>query len=453
MTTAPVSARNRWSFAIGTLGRDMVYTLMAVFLLVYLTEVLRLPNETLAWVNGILLAARLFDAFTDLLMGTIVDNTRTRWGPYKPWILFGALTSGIMTVLLFTDPGQRGAGYIAFFTVVYLLWGLAFTTNDIPYWSLLPALSLDQRERERIGALAKVFATIGLFSVVVAILPVTAMLGGDARAWTLFAVGLVTVLWLGQLVTLIGVREPRLAADQRRTTLREMVRAVVRNDQLLWTAVAMTLFMTGYNTTTSFGVYFFKYAFRDEGMYVPFAAVLGVGQLVGFGVYPLVRRRLDRARTYTLAIALVALGYVVFFFSPMDIVPIGVAGLLLFVGQSFLVALMLGFFTDCIDYGHWKLGRRNTAVTFALQPFINKVGGALGTAVVGATLIQTGINGAPSPDAVSPGGITVMRLMMMAFPLVLILLSYAIYRWKYRIDESFHAGIVADLRERGELAG
>lgn len=449
----PSGTRNRWTFAIGTLGRDMVYSLMALFLIVYLTEVLRLPNETLAWVNGILLAARLFDAFTDILMGSIVDNTRSRWGAYKPWILFGAFTSGVITIVLFSDPGQRGWGYIAFFTVVYLLWGLAFTTNDIPYWSLLPALSLDQRERERIGALAKVFATIGLFSTVVGVLPLTNALGGDARAWTVFAAIVVGIMWLGQLVTLLGVREPQLAVPQQPTSLREMVQAVARNDQLLWTAVTMTLFMTGYNTTTTFGVYFFKYAYRDEGMYVPFAAVLGVAQLLGFALYPLIRRRLNRMRTFTLAIGLVALGYVVFYFSPMDIVPIGVAGLLLFVGQAFLVALMLGFFTDCIDYGHWKLGRRNTAVTFALQPFINKVGGALGTAVVGATLIQTGINGAPSVDAVPAGGITVMRLMMMAFPLVLIVMSYLIYRWRYRIDEAFHARIIADLRERGDLVG
>lgn len=452
VTQPTLTRRNRWSFAVGTLGRDMVYSMMALFLIVFLTEVLRLPNETLAWVNGILLAARLFDAVMDIFMGSVVDNTRTRWGHYKPWIAFGAVASGLLTVVLFADFGVRGAGYVVLFAVVYLAWGLAFTTNDIPYWSLLPALTLDQSEREAAGSLAKVFATIGLFTTVVAILPVTGALGGDARAWTLFASGVVAVMWLGQAVTLVGVREPKLAVEQERTTVREVVRAVVRNDQLLWTSVAMTLFMTGYNTTTSFGVYFFKYAYRDAGMYVPFAAVLGVAQLLGFALFPLMRRHLNRMRAYTLAIALVSLGYVVFFFSPMDIVPIGVAGLLLFVGQAFLVALMLGFFTDCVDYGHWKLGRRNNAVTFALQPFINKVGGALATAVVGATLIQTGINGARTPDDVSSEGLLGMRLMMMAFPLALILASYLIYRAKYRIDEGFHARILGDLRKRGQLA-
>ena len=451
MDTA-TTRRNRWSFAIGTVGRDMVYSLMALFLIVYLTEVLDLDDVTLWWVNGILLAARIFDAFTDIVMGGIIDNTRTRWGQYKPWIVAGMLLTALITILLFTDLGVRGPGYVALFTVIYVAWGLAWTMNDIGYWSMLPALTLDQRERERLGALAKVFATIGLFTVVVAIIPVTGMLGGDARAWQLFTIGAIVVMVLGQLVTLFGVKEPARTGPVQRTTVAEIVQAVGRNDQLLWTAAAMILFLVGYNTTTSFGVYFFKYAFRDEGMYSPFAAILGVAQLLGFVLFPILRKRMSRKSLFTLAMALVGLGYVIFFFSPMDIVPIGIAGLLLFVGAAFVIVLMIAFLTDCIEYGQWKLGRRNGAVTFALQPFINKVGGAVGTAIVGATLIMTGINAARTPDDVTEGGLLGMRLMMMGFPMALMLASYLIYLRFYKIDEAFHARIVADLRARGQVA-
>lgn len=449
--SSTVSRRNRWSFAVGTLGRDMVYTLMSMFLIVFLTEVLDLSDATMWWVNGLLLAARLFDAVTDIIMGAIVDNTTSRWGHYKPWIAGGAAVSAIITVLLFTDVGLRGPGFIALFTVVYLLWGLAWTANDIPYWSLLPAMTLDPIERERIGALAKVFATIGLFAVVVAILPVTAALGGDAQAWTIFTVVIVVIMLVGQCVTLFGVREPGLVVEQERTTMKEIASVVFRNDQLLWTAVSMVLFMTGYVTTTSFGVYFFKYAYGDEGMYSPFAAVLGVGQLLGFALFPTVRKFLDRRTLFTVAFALMAVGYVVFFFSPMNIIPIAIAGLLLFIGQSFVVVLMLVFISDCIDYGHWKLGRRNGAVTFALQPFINKVGGALATAIVGATVILTGINSAQGPADVSAAGLLGMKSMMLVFPLILVGLAYVVNRAKYKIDDAFHAKIIADLRARGEL--
>jgi melibiose permease/lactose/raffinose/galactose permease len=115
------------------------------------------------------------------------------------------------------------------------------------------------------------------------------------------------------------------------------------------------------------------------------------------------------------------------------------------------VILILMFITDCIEYGHWKLGRRNTSVTFSLQPFVNKVSGALATAVVGATIVVTGINNARTPADVTPAGVLGMRVMMIVFPVVLIVVSYLVYRSRYRIDETFHARIVADLRERGEL--
>ncbi len=448
---ARVETRNKWAFAVGTLGRDMVYTLTSMFLIVFLTEVLRLSNSDLAWASALLLAARLFDAVMDVVMGSVVDNTRSRWGQYKPWITIGAITSSVFTIMLFTDFGIRGAGFVALFAVVYLLWGLAWTTNDIPYWSMLPALTLDQKKRESIGALAKVFSTLGLFSVVVAIIPVTNALGGGAPAWTLFAVILTAIMLLGQSITLFGVREPHLTVEQERTTLGEIASVVFKNDQLLWAAISMVLFMTGYITTTSFGVYFFKYAYRNEAMYSPFAAILGVGQLVGFLTFPFFAARFPRRTLYSAATLVIVVGYVTFYFSPMDMIWIGISGLLLFLGQSFVVMLMLMFITDTIEYGQWKLGRRNGAVTFALQPFINKVGGALSTAIVAATLIVTGINGAVTPADVTESGLLGMKLMMLAFPLLLIVIGYLIYLWKYRIDEGFYTRVVADLRARGQL--
>ncbi len=364
------------------------------------------------------------------------------------------LASAVATILLFTDLGLRDTSFVIGFAGIYLLWSLAWTANDIPYWSLLPALSLDQKQRERIGALAKVFATVGLFTVVVSIIPVTTALTGTIGAkpaWFWFTVVICVVMVAAQLITLIGVQEPAIVVEQERTGLREIASVVFKNDQLLWTAISMVLFMTGYVTTTSFGVYFFKYAYRDEGMYAPFAAILGVAQLAGYALFPLASKRFERRTLYTVATATIVAGYLIFFFSPMNMIWIGLSGLLLFMGQSFVTLLMLVFITDTIEYGQWKLGRRNGAVTFALQPFINKVGAALGSQIVGVTVIVTGINAARTPDDVTPQGLLVMKLAMLVLPLVLIVAGYLIYRWKYRIDSDFFGRIIADLKSRGEL--
>jgi melibiose permease/lactose/raffinose/galactose permease len=448
----PISdRRNKWTFGVGTIGRDMVYTLVSMFLVVYLTEVVNLPDDQLAWATGLILAARLFDAVADIVMGSIVDNTQSRFGHYKPWIAGGAIASATITTLLFTNLHLTGSAFVAVFALLYLLWSLSWTANDIPYWSLLPALTIDQKQRESFGSLAKIFATIGLFTVVVAIIPVTNALGGDIRAWTMFTIAVVVVMLLGQSVTLFGVREPNIAVPEERTTLKELAGVVFHNDQLLWTAIAMVLFMTGYVTTTSFGVYFFKYVYRDENMYSPFAAVLGVAQLIGYVTFPILARRMKRRTLYTLATALILAGYVVFFFSPMNMIPIGVAGLLLFVGQAWVTLLMLVFLTDTIEYGQWKLGRRNVAVTFALQPFINKVGAALATQVVAVAVIVSGVNRAVTPGDVTPSGLLIIKIAMLVVPPLLIIVGYLIYRTKYRIDEAMYASLVADLKERGQL--
>jgi len=448
----PISdRRNKWAFGVGTVGRDMVYTLVSMFLVVYLTEVVNLPDDQLWWATTLILAARLFDAVADIVMGAIVDNTRTRFGHYKPWIAGGALASAIITTLLFTNLHLSGVAFVAVFALLYLLWSLSWTANDIPYWSLLPALTLDQKQRESFGSLAKIFATIGLFTVVVAIVPVTKALGGDVRAWTMFTIAVVVVMLLGQSVTLFGVREPNIVVENERTTLKEIAGVVFHNDQLLWTAIAMVLFMTGYVTTTTFGVYFFKYVYRNEDMFSPFAAVLGVAQLIGYATFPILAKRMKRRTLYTLATALILAGYVVFFFSPMNMIPIGIAGLLLFVGQSWVTLLMLVFLTDTIEYGQWKLGRRNVAVTFALQPFINKVGAALATQIVSVTVIISGVNAAASPDDVTANGLLIIKIAMLVVPPILIIVGYLIYRAKYRIDEAVYATLVSDLKERGQL--
>jgi len=450
------SVRNRYFFGLGTIGRDMVYTLVSMYLIFYLSDVLKLSNTSLWWITSIMLAARIFDAVNDPVMGVIVDNTSTKYGKFKPWIVIGALLSAVFTILLFTDFGLTGSGFILFFAFVYLFWGISFTANDISYWSMMPSLSMDQGEREKIGAFARICANIGLFATVVGVIPATTALGNALGSRTegffLFAVIIAVVLILGQAVTIFGVREPRgVFLKRERTTLKGMVEAIFRNDQLLYTAISMALFMIGYVTTTSFGLYFFKYAYGDEGMYSIFALVLGVSQLAALLIFPLFSRRFSRRTLYSAATVLVVAGYVIFFFSPMNMLYIGTAGILLFLGQAFIQLLMLMFLADTIEYGQLKLGRRNESITFALQPFINKIGGAIASGIVGATVIISGINDAETAADVTPEGLLIMKTAMLALPLIFILAGYFIYRSRYKIDKTLYEDILRQLEERGDI--
>lgn len=451
--------RNRFTFGFGTIGRDMVYTMISMFLIVYLTEVVDLSDATLWAVSIIMLAARIFDALNDPVMGVIVDNTHTRWGKFKPWILLGAITSGIFTILLFTDFGVSETGFIVLFSFFYLLWGMTFTTNDISYWSMMPSLTTDQKEREIIGAIARIFANVGLFAVVALNGSITKILSGVPQDGTatkqgffLFTIILVIIMWLGQSVTLFGVKERRgIYKPEPHTSLKGMLTALFKNDQLLFTAISMVLFMIGYTTTATFGKYFFIYAFKNESMYDIFAVVLGVSQILALIVFPLFSRHYSRKALYRFAIIMVLAGYILFFFSPMDMIPIGIAGLLLFFGQAFIQLLMLMFLADSIEYGQWKLGKRNESVTFAVQPFINKSSAAISGFIVSATLIISGINSVPNPEAVTSDGLMMLKLAMFVLPLICIIAGYFVYFFKFKIDKNFYDKILSDLKQRGDI--
>lgn len=460
--------RNKYCFGLGTVGRDGVYTLVSMYLITYLTEVVGLSNANLAAIGTLMVIFRVFDALNDPVMGTIVDNTSTRWGKFKPWIIFGTITAGILTILLFSDFGLQDGQYVLYFAVVYLLWGMSYTTNDISYWSLMPAISKDQKVREGVGAIARICANVGMFSVVVLYTMVPDLFGlPPKKSYFLFTVILVVIMWAFQSITVLGVQEDRSELKhQEHTSLKGMLKALTRNDQLMVTALAMALFMIGYCTTTSFGVYYFKYAYKNEGTYMVFAAVLGVAQLTALSVFPLFSKRFTRKQLYTGAMLAVVAAYILFFFSFEQLPLIVLAGLVLFFAQAFIQLLMLLFLADAVEYGQWKLGKRNESVSFAVQPFINKLGGAVGTGVVTVTLIISGINpvsqkitqleaagaGAAEIDAliqsVTGAPIWIMKAAMMLLPLACIVAGFWIYQKKFIIDETFYAAILADLKAR-----
>ena len=445
---------NRWTFGLGTVGRDMVYTMISMYLMFYLTDVLQLSDDVLWWVTGIIMAARVFDAFNDPFMGVIVDNTHTKYGKFKPWICIGAVLVSILTVLLFSNFGLSGSAFIIVFGIIYVLWGIAYTMNDISYWSMLPTLSQDQREREEIGSVSRICASIGLFAVVTLIVPVTEAIGGAVgslqKGYFILSIILVVIMLAFLCFTVFGVKEPMIGnKKEEHTSVKELVRIIFKNDQLLVTALAMALFMIGYSTTTSFGLYYFKYVYGDEGMYSIFALILGVSQIFALSIFPVLGKRYPRKKLYAFSTALVVTGYLIFFFAPTNtMLFIGIAGLILFVGQAFIQVMTLMFLTDSVEYGEWKFGKRNDSVTFSLQPFINKMGGAIASGVVGAIVIVSGMSQAQSAADMTASGIFILKMAMMVFPLICIVIGFLVYRSKYILDEEMYGKIVRELGER-----
>ncbi|MDY3195334.1 MAG: glycoside-pentoside-hexuronide (GPH):cation symporter [Paracholeplasma sp.] len=445
--------QNVLSFGIGTLGRDMVYTLISMYLTFYLTDVLDLTNQSLGVFTVLIVVVRVFDAFNDPFMGVVVDNTKTRWGKFKPWILIGLIGSAIATLFIFFPIKPDGLLLYVSFFVAYLFWEIFYTMNDIAYWSMMPALSNESKEKEKIGASARIFANIGLFFVVGSIVPLTNLFSrlfddNLILGYFMFALLVVWVMVIFQLVTLYYVKEKNTYKIREKTKVKEMFYILFKNDQLMITALAMTMFMTGYMITTSFGLHYFKYVMNNEGLYSIFGVILGVSQIIALGSFSYFSKRFSRKQLYRYSTFLVIIGYLLFYFLPTNIIYVGLAALLLFFGQGYLQLLILVFLSDTVEYGHYKLKRRNESVSFSVQPFINKLSGAIASGVVLVTAILSGINEATSASEVRTEGILLIKTMMLIIPLILIIFSFLIYVKFYKIDEPFYRKIVSTIEER-----
>ena len=459
--------RNKICFGLGTVGRDALYSLVSMYLLVHLTDVVGFSDGGLAVIGIMLTLFGIFDAVIDPFVGAIVDSTKTKWGKFKPWILVGMIGTGVLSVLMFHNFRMGETAHIILLGVTYLLFSIFFSLNDIAYWSLMPAISKDQKVREGVGAFARICANVGMFSMVLIYLNVPSMFSflnmSDRDVYFIFAIITVLIMWAFQSVTLFGVKEDRSKLQkEERTTLKDLWRALIGNDQLMVTAVSMALFMIGYCTTTAFGTYYFKYAYGDEGMYMVFAAVLAVAQLTALSVFPLFRKKFSRKQLYTGSMIAVTVSYVIFFLSFEWLPLIVIAGLGLFFAQAFIQLLMLLFLADAVEYGEWKLGKRNEAASFAVQPFINQFGGAASKGVVSFTLIISGINMIANAIAANPenkaqiiatmpeSAVWIMKISMMILPLICILIGFVLYIKKFKIDEETYANILADLKAREE---
>ena len=154
-----LSVKEKASYGLGAVGKDMVYALSATYVLYYYNDLLHINPLAM---GAILLFARVFDAFNDPIMGVIVAKTRTRWGKFRPWLMIGTLLNSIFLILMFAVPANfSGSSLVAYAAVMYIMWGVTYTMMDIPYWSMVPAFTEPGQDRENVSALARSCAGVG----------------------------------------------------------------------------------------------------------------------------------------------------------------------------------------------------------------------------------------------------------------------------------------------------
>lgn len=413
-----VNNRNKWSLSVGCIGRDLSYTLVSLFLLTYLQYTGLFNTTQFLVLSVIIIICRVWDAINDPMMGTIITNTKTRFGKYRPWVLIGAILNSIFLVLMFSVRLDNGWANVAFIGVAYLFWGMTYTMNDISYWDLLPALTSDKKERDNLTTMVAVFASVGAF-IAGGVVPIVTP-GHMIEAYRIISI-ITAITFLGcQLLVFFGVHdnkedkfiEPKVEemsdVKEEKITLKGMVKILVSNKQLMVMAVVVFLYSLASAILNAFGQNFFYFKFgylaSADGslaggvMMTIFTVIYALGTIVSQAVYPYLANKFKRDVLVKYSLGLVVIGYTLFFIIANVLkgmacfVILCALGIFIFAGQGVFYLTMLVMLTNTIEYGEWKTGKNHSAITFTIRPFMVKLAGAVQYGVVALTLVLCSLN-------------------------------------------------------------
>lgn len=447
-----LTTKEKVSYGLGAVGKDMVYMLSASYVLYYYQDILGVSAIAM---GVILLAARVFDAFNDPIMGIIVAKTRTRWGKFRPWLMIGTLTNAVILYLMFAAPPTlSGQGLVAYAAVTYVLWGVTYTMMDIPYWSMVPAFTQSGKERESLSAMARSCAGVGSAVItVVTVLCVSAIgkaLGGTTEleieriGYRYFALAVAVLFVIFLTVMCLTIKE-KSSVDMPTATVGEMFRALVRNDQAMTMVVTIVLINTALYVTSNLLIYFFKYDFSPEtwqSSYTFFNTFGGAFQILAMMLwFPLLRRFMSTMRVFYVSFAMSMSGYLIFLliaFSGSES-----AGLLLI--PAFFIMSALGmlnvivtvFLANTVDYGEWKNHRRDESVIFSMQTFVVKLASGVSALVASLVLTVFHISSDETVSAqISAQSRMGLRMSMTLIPIAVLLVALVIFRRHYILTDA-----------------
>lgn len=410
-----LSNRNLFMYALGTLGRDFLYNLFNGYLLSFCVFTKNLNTAQFTAITFIIIAARIFDALNDPIMGGIVENTRTKWGKYKPWQLIGAISTSAVIVTLFTVPAQ-GWAFIGLLGAMYFLFSITFTMNDISYWGMMPTLTNNPHDRDKLMTVTSISVGIG-GGLAGLVIPTFAMgenpVGGNSSvAFGIMAVIAVVMMCGFQMFTIFGVKEKPLPKNLMKTPpmkIKDMFKVLFKNDQIMWSALVMLLFNVGTNVVG--GGLGMMYIYFDNAYNGTLWTVFGLGYAVVTTVftlfYPALAKKYGRDKLlYSCGLAII-IGYAL-----MMILGLTVPKIVLFevLGMKITLRFILTFLAytvagwgggfymimvinmaNTVEYNEYKTGKRDEGLIFALRPFTAKMGSALMQGLVSLVYIVAGV--------------------------------------------------------------
>lgn len=436
-----ITLQTKLSYGLGALGKDFGCAPIYIFLMFYFTDVAGLSA---AFVGTIFLVARIIDAITDPMMGVIVDNTRSKFGKFRPWIVIGTLLNAVVLVGLFSTHMFEGTTLYIYAAGAYILWGLTYTIVDVPYWSLIPALSSSRQEREKLVVWPRLFASLAWFITGTYGLHIVGELGNGNQGDGFFnAAMLIAVLFvMSAFLIARNVKEkvaPVNAEAAKKFSFKDVLTIIGKNDQLKALIGTVLSFQIASLLVGGFAIYYFTYALGKAELFPVYMAVSGAAEVAGVFLFPRLAAFLPRKFLWTIACGFPVLSCVLLllmgFVAPANVLMIGVAGAAIKFGVGIANALQTVMLADVVDYGEYKTGRRSESVIFSVQTMLVKFAGAAGAFIVGVGLSVVGY----VPNIVqSESTIIGLEFMMIGVPAIMMTISCLIYQRYYHLHEGFN---------------
>lgn len=431
-------------YGVGAIGLDLSYGMFYSYLSYYLSSVLGLEEAFLLLITPL---ARIWDGINDPMMGTIVDNTRTKFGKYRPWILIGACCNAIVLFLLFSSFGMSGLPLYIYIAVMYVAWGMTNTMADIPYWSMVPSFTSEEKERNLVATVARTFSGIGqgIISILTPILcpllssGMTDEKGYSASGFSRWAGICGIALIFFALVCILVTKETNVVyGEKKKFSLKQIFTVIKNNDQLVVFIVFAMLSNAGWYLTSSTAVYYFTDTLGNSKLQSLFQTIGTVGSVLGLLVVPILSKWFSKRTTYTISLSTAIVGYALMFITgpilKLNVVIMDVCYILASVGVSSMFVSQTIFLADIVDYGEYKNGERNESITFSMKGFLQKMAYTIQTAVLFGGLglmnyneqIMTSIG---LNDTTKTG----IGIICFGVPMLFFLASLIVFRKKFKV--------------------
>lgn len=424
------------AYGAGDFAFNLSFTFSSLFLLYFYTDALELNART---AGLIIMVALIWEGITDPVIGMIVNRTKSRWGRYRPYLLFGSVPLALSVIGMFLPTGLGGTALVAYCFATHLVYRTVFTLVNIPYIALSAQMTRDSDQRGRLAATRMLFAIFCGLVLASTTLPLAKALGGGGRGFFLVSVIYSLAATAILLLCFATTREEATGDEEDHPSLREMVATMKANRPFLILLVATILGTTAFTMSGKALVYYLKYWSGSET-----AVTLGLVTMLGAAAaamipWMLITKRTSKRVVWMTGVGLNVLAYLVIFtLAPRSGIALWGALIAIGIGNAAFIQTFWSMLPDTVEYGEWKTGTRGEGAIFGLIAFSQKVALGIGTGMIGILLDAMGYV-ANRPQ--SPATLRGIVMMFGGGPLLLFLGSILVI-WAYPIDGPMHGRLV-----------